>query len=156
MKNSETYYRNFESIDYDKKSILFIAGAGMDHRLVRSLKLPDSKFNKPLIIDLIDINMLNKMKKNAIIINTSRGGVINEKDLDKALKEKIIFGAGLDVFEKEPPDLNNPLLKNEKALLSPHSSSFTNECKKRMSVETVQNIIDFFENKTKPYMIVKL
>ena len=106
--------------------------------------------------NLIDINMLNKMKKNAIIVNTSRGGVINEKDLDKALKEKIIFGAGLDVFEKEPPDLNNPLLKNEKALLSPHSSSFTNECKKRMSVETVQNIIDFFENKTKPYMIVKL
>ena len=52
MKNSETYYRNFESIDYDKKSILFIAGAGMDHRLVRSLKLPDADFNKPLIIDL--------------------------------------------------------------------------------------------------------
>ena len=52
MKNSETYFRNFESIDYDKKSILFIAGAGMDHRLVRSLKLPDAEFNKPLIISL--------------------------------------------------------------------------------------------------------
>tara|TARA_Y100000992_G_scaffold19029_1_gene11043 strand:- start:467 stop:1195 length:729 start_codon:yes stop_codon:yes gene_type:complete len=52
MKNSETYFRNFESIDHDKKSILFIAGAGMDHRLVRSLKLPDAEFNKPLIIDL--------------------------------------------------------------------------------------------------------
>ena len=52
MINSETYFRNFESIDYDKKSILFIAGAGMDHRLVRSLKLPDAEFNKPLIIDL--------------------------------------------------------------------------------------------------------
>ena len=52
MKNSETYFRNFESIDNDKKSILFIAGAGMDHRLVRSLKLPDAEFNKPLIIDL--------------------------------------------------------------------------------------------------------
>tara|TARA_B100000524_G_scaffold184924_1_gene95566 strand:- start:615 stop:1343 length:729 start_codon:yes stop_codon:yes gene_type:complete len=52
MKNSETYFRNFESIDHEKKSILFIAGAGMDHRLVRSLKLPDAEFNKPLIIDL--------------------------------------------------------------------------------------------------------
>ena len=52
MKNSETYFRNFESIDHEKKSILFIAGAGMDHRLVRSLKLPDADFNKPLIIDL--------------------------------------------------------------------------------------------------------
>ena len=106
--------------------------------------------------NLIDINMLNKMKKNVIIVNTSRGGVINEKDLDKALKEKIIFGAGLDVFEKEPPDLNNPLLKNEKVLLSPHSSSFTNECKKRMSVETVQNIIDFFDGSLNKNSIVKI
>ena len=52
MINSEIYFRNFESIDKEKKSILFIAGAGMDHRLVRSLKLPDSEFNQPLIIDL--------------------------------------------------------------------------------------------------------
>ena len=52
MINSETYFRNFESIDKEKKSILFIAGAGMDHRLVRSLKLLDTEFNKPLIIDL--------------------------------------------------------------------------------------------------------
>ena len=52
MISSEIYFRNFESIDNEKKSILFIAGAGMDHRLVRSLKLPDSEFNKPLIIDL--------------------------------------------------------------------------------------------------------
>ena len=52
MLNSEIYFKNFESIDIEKKSILFIAGAGMDHRLVRSLKLSDSEFNKPLIIDL--------------------------------------------------------------------------------------------------------
>ena len=52
MKNSETYFHNFESIDKEKKSILFIAGAGMDHRLVRAIQLPDSDYNKPLIIDL--------------------------------------------------------------------------------------------------------
>ena len=52
MINSDTYFHNFDSIDKNKKSILFIAGAGMDHRLVRSLKLPDAEFNKPLIIDL--------------------------------------------------------------------------------------------------------
>ena len=52
MKNTQTYFHNFELIDKKKKSILFIAGAGMDHRLVRSLKLPNSEFNKPLIIDL--------------------------------------------------------------------------------------------------------
>ena len=106
--------------------------------------------------NLINYQMLKTMKKNVIIINTARGGVINEIDLNKALNEKLIFGAGLDVFEKEPPDKSNPLLKNKKVLLSPHSSSFTKECKARMSLETVQNIIDFFENKTKPYMMVKL
>ena len=52
MKNSDIYFHNFESIDEDKKSILFIAGAGMDHRLVRAIKLSESEFNKPLIIDL--------------------------------------------------------------------------------------------------------
>ena len=106
--------------------------------------------------NLVDLKMLKTMKKNTIIINTARGGVINEKDLEEALNKKIIFGAGLDVFEKEPPDLSNPLLKNSRALLSPHSSSFTKECRSRMSIETVQNIIDFFENKTKDSMIVKL
>ena len=52
MKNSETYFHNFESINKKKKSILFIAGAGMDHRLVRAIRLSDSEYNKPLIIDL--------------------------------------------------------------------------------------------------------
>ena len=52
MMNSDTYFHNFESIDESKKSILFIAGAGMDHRLVRAIKLPESEFNKPLIVDL--------------------------------------------------------------------------------------------------------
>ena len=60
----------------------------------------------------------NNMKKNSIIVNTSRGGIINEKDLDEALNKEFIFGAGLDVFEKEPPDITNPLLKNKKVLLS--------------------------------------
>ena len=58
-----------------------------------------------------------------LIINTSRGGIINEIDLDKALKKNIIFGAGLDVFEKEPIDKNNPLINNKKVLLKP---SFSN------------------------------
>ena len=52
MDNLSSYFHNFESIDKKKKSILFIAGAGMDHRLIRSIKLPDSEYNRPLIIDL--------------------------------------------------------------------------------------------------------
>ena len=117
-----------------------------------SLHIPLTEKTK----NMIDYSKLKTMKKNAIIINTSRGGIINEIDLDKAINEKIIFGAGLDVFEKEPVDMNNPLLKNKKVLLSPHSATFTNECKSRMSLETTKNIIDFFENKIDKSMIVKV
>ena len=105
---------------------------------------------------MLNYSKLRKMKNTAIVINTSRGGIINEADLNKAINDKIIFGAGLDVFEKEPVDINNPLLKNNKVLLSPHSATFTNECKSRMSLETTKNIIDFFENKIDKSMIVKI
>jgi D-3-phosphoglycerate dehydrogenase len=106
--------------------------------------------------DLINYSKLKKMKKNSIIINTARGGIINEIDLNKALNEKIIFGAALDVFEKEPVDINNSLLKNDRVILSPHSATFTDECKSRMSMQTTQNLIDFFENKIVKSMVVEL
>ena len=106
--------------------------------------------------NIINIDLLKTMKKNCIIINAARGGIINEKDLNEALNKGKIYGAGLDVFEKEPPDNNNPLLKNEKVVLSPHAATFTKECKSRMSVEAIQNIIDFFENKLDKTKIVKV
>ena len=106
--------------------------------------------------NLINYNLLRTMKKNCIIINAARGGVINEIDLDRALNENLIFGAGLDVFEKEPPDQNNPLLKNEKVFLSPHTAAFTEECMVRMGKETIQNIIDFFEKKLDKSKTIKL
>ena len=106
--------------------------------------------------NLIDFDKLKSMKNNAIIINTARGGIINEIDLDKALKQNLIFGAGLDVFEKEPIEMTSPLIKNNKILLSPHSATFTKECKIRMGKQTVQNLIDFFEGTIKKNMIVSL
>ena len=106
--------------------------------------------------NLIDLSKLKSMKKDVIIINTARGGIVNENDLDEAIKNNIIFGAGLDVFEKEPIQMTNPLIKNKKVLLSPHSATFTEECTKRMGIQTVQNLIDFFENNLKENMIVKL
>ena len=119
---------------------------------VISLHMPLTEKTK----NLINYELLKKMKKNCIIINAARGGIINETDLDKALNENLIFGAGIDVFEKEPPDDNNPLLKNEKVFLSPHTAAFTEECMTRMGIETIQNIIDFFENKIDQSKIVKL
>ena len=106
--------------------------------------------------NLINYELLKTMKKNCIIINAARGGIINEIDLDRALNEDLIFGAGLDVFEIEPPNLENPLLKNNKVFLSPHTAAFTEECMTRMGIETVQNIIDFFDGKLEESKKIKL
>ena len=106
--------------------------------------------------NLINYDLLKTMKKNCIIINAARGGIIDENDLDKALKESLIFGAAIDVFKKEPPDENNPLIKNDKVYLSPHTAAFTEECMIRMSKETIQNITDFFDKKIDISKIVKL
>ena len=96
------------------------------------------------------------MKKSAIIVNTSRGDIINERDLNNALNENMILGAGIDVFTKEPPDKNNLLTTNKKVFLSPHASTFTEECTERMGIDTIQNIIDFFDGKLNKSMIVNL
>ena len=106
--------------------------------------------------NLINYSKLKIMKSSSILINTSRGGIVNEDDLNKALNKNLIFGAGLDVFQNEPIEKDNPLLTNKKTLLSPHSATFTNECKSRMSIETTKNIIDFFDNKIDKSMIVNL
>ncbi len=106
--------------------------------------------------NLINYNLLKTMKKNCIIINAARGGIINEEDLNKALNEDLIFGAGIDVFKQEPPENDNPLLKNDKVYLSPHTAAFTNECMTRMGVETIQNIIDYFDDTLEKSKIVRL
>ena len=105
--------------------------------------------------NIINYDVLKNMKKNCIIINASRGGIINENDLNKSLNENKIFGAGLDVFDTEPPDNDNPLLKNDKTFLSPHTAAFTEECMVRMGKETIQNIIDFFDKKLEKSKVVK-
>ena len=125
---------------------------GLKEADIISLSVPLTKETQ----NLITLEKMEMMKKNSIIINISRGGIVNEKDLNEALNKKIIYGAGLDVFEKEPPDNNNPLLKNKRIVLSPHAATFTQECLSKMSTETVQNIIDFFEGRLKNNSIVKL
>ena len=106
--------------------------------------------------DLINLKKMKTMKKSSVIINTARGGIVNETDLNQALNEKTILAAGLDVFSNEPINLDNPLLKNKSIILSPHTAALTNECKIRMGKETAQNIIDFFEKKVNKNMLVNL
>jgi D-3-phosphoglycerate dehydrogenase len=117
-----------------------------------SVHMPLNKNTK----DLINLKKMKTMKKTSVIINTARGGIVNEADLNQALNEKIILAAGLDVFSNEPINLDNPLLKNRRVILSPHTAALTNECKIRMGKETAQNIIDFFEKKVNKNMIINL
>jgi len=143
----------------DKKIIESLGGKkvnnlddGLKETDILSLSVPLTEATH----NMINLKKMKMMKKTAIIINTSRGGVINERELNIALDEEIIYGAGLDVFEKEPPNEDNPLLKNKKVLLSPHAATFTKECTSDMAKQTAQNIIDFFEKKLNESMIVKL
>jgi D-3-phosphoglycerate dehydrogenase len=117
-----------------------------------SLHIPLNKNTQ----DLIDLKKMKIMKKTSVIINTARGGIVNETDLNQALNEKTILAAGLDVFSNEPINLDNPLLKNKGIIMSPHTAALTNECKIRMGKETAQNIIDFFEKKVNKNMLVNL
>ena len=134
-------------------------GIRMDN-IEEGLKIADYvSLHMPLTLEtknLINYNVLKKMKKNSIIVNTARGGIVNEGELEKALNENLIFGAALDVFSNEPIEKSNPLLNNKKVILSPHSATFTEECTSRMGIETTKNIIDFFENNLDKSMIVKL
>ena len=96
--------------------------------------------------NLISEDKFNIMKKECIIVNTARGGIINENDLITSLQNKKIYGAGLDVYEKEPPNNNNPLFKLENVLLTPHNAALTLECRKRMAIEMSENIINYLED----------
>ena len=96
---------------------------------------------------IIDKKELKAMKKTAILVNTARGGVINEAELIEALEQKEIAGAGLDVFEKEPIDSNNRLLKLDNVVLTPHVAYKTEEALNRRMEVTVKNIADFRDGK---------
>lgn len=97
---------------------------------------------------LISTEEFKKMKETVSIINTSRGSVIEEKALIKALQEKQISGAALDVFEKEPVSTNNPLLKMNNVIVTPHTAYFSVESEKKMRVNVIQGVINFLKNKS--------
>ena len=90
--------------------------------------------------NMFDMKIFRKMKKSAFLINTSRGKIVNEKDLVTALKKKMIMGAGLDVFETEPISKKHPLVKLQNVVLAPHIGSSTKETRTKMAVITVKNL----------------
>lgn len=87
---------------------------------------------------------ISLMKPDAILINASRGGVVNEAALCEALQNDRIAGAGLDVFSQEPVPEDHPLLKMENVVLTPHSAALTSECVIRMATEAARCVLDVF------------
>ena len=108
-----------------------------------SLHIPFNNSEKALI----DKTFLNKLKNDCAIINTSRGDLIDEKDLINHLKENNNFYAGLDVFNPEPPSSDNELFKLNNTILTPHSAAYTDECLSEMSLHCAINIENFFKGK---------
>ncbi len=96
---------------------------------------------------LVNMEFLKKMKKTAYLINTSRGAVINEQDLKTALDEGIIAGAGVDVLSVEPARDDNPLLKADKCIITPHLAWASFESRSRLMETLKANIKGFMEGK---------
>ena len=96
---------------------------------------------------LVNMDFLKKMKSSAYLINTSRGAVIVEEDLKKALDEGIIAGAGVDVLSVEPAKEDNPLLSCEKCIFTPHLAWASFESRSRLMDTLIKNIKGFLDGK---------
>ncbi|MFA9422763.1 MAG: 2-hydroxyacid dehydrogenase [Sedimentibacter sp.] len=105
---------------------------------------------------LIDEAQFNLMKNDAIFINASRGATVNEKALIKALEEGQILGAGLDVFEKEPINKDNPLLKLPNAVLMPHVGSATEKTRNDMAMLAAENMVKALRGEVPPNIVHEL
>lgn len=115
---------------------------------VVSIHAPLTKENK----GMIDAAALRSMKPTAILINAARGGIVKEADLHEALKNGVIAGAGIDVFEQEPPT-ESPLLGLENVVLTPHTAAFTYEGMNNMSTGVVTQLIGYLKGDKPPFLV---
>ena len=97
---------------------------------------------------LVGMKEFSLMKPTAYFINAARGEIVHENELIDALRQKRIAGAALDVFEKEPPDKDNPLLAMENVIVTPHNAALTRECSVRMAVHAAIGIDEVLTGKT--------
>jgi len=122
---------------------------GLRRADVVSLHVP--KANDAALIGRAEIEL---MKPSAIVINTARGGLIDERALVDALNEGRLSAAGMDVFESEPPAKDDPLLNCDRVVLSPHNAGLTEACGRRMAMAAANNILDFFRGSLDRSLIV--
>ena len=90
--------------------------------------------------EIVNEANLRRMKRSALLINTARGGLVNESALAAALKEGRIAGAGLDVLSTEPPEASNPLLRAKNCVITPHIAWATLEARKRLLAVSEANV----------------
>jgi D-3-phosphoglycerate dehydrogenase len=95
-------------------------------------------------IDMVSINELKLMKNGSFLINTSRGGIVNEQDLMIGLKSRLIAGAAIDVYEEEP--YIGPFSDIRECLLTAHMGSMTFDCRERMEIEATEEVLRYFRN----------
>jgi D-3-phosphoglycerate dehydrogenase len=104
--------------------------------------------------DLLGEHELSLLPKGAIVVNASRGGVVNEAALLAAVKSRHLYGAGLDTFETEPLPVNSPLLSEPRIVLSPHSAAMTETSMVAMSVMTAKNALAGLDGTLDPELVV--
>ncbi len=104
--------------------------------------------------NLIGARELSLMKPGAYLINTARGGIVNEADLVEVLREEKIAGAGVDVFEDEPVAAGHPLAELDNVILAPHSIAWTNELFRDIGRRACQTVLDFAHGKIPEGMVV--
>ncbi|MGN6343432.1 MAG: D-2-hydroxyacid dehydrogenase [Ginsengibacter sp.] len=97
--------------------------------------------------EFVNKQLLASMKPKAFLINTSRGGLVNENDLAEALNHEVIAGAALDVLSTEPPSADNPLLHAKNCLINPHVAWATFESRSRLMKTVVNNVKAFLKGK---------
>ena len=95
---------------------------------------------------------LAMMKSGSFLINTSRGNIVDEEALALALRQGQIAGAGLDVFETEPPKPNNPLFQLPNVIVTPHMAGMTKESVVRISTTVAQGVLDVLQGRRPQYV----
>ncbi|MCD8141096.1 MAG: hydroxyacid dehydrogenase [Planctomycetaceae bacterium] len=108
-----------------------------------SLHCPTTKLTR----QFVNKDKISLMKPTAFLINTSRGMVVNEKDLYEACRDRVIAGAGLDVLQQEPVDPENPILYLDNVVVGPHIGAATKEATDRASLHSAMGIVEVFEGK---------
>jgi glyoxylate reductase len=145
------YYSRTRKPDVEKE--LGIAYMNFNNVLREADFLIVSTALTPETVKMIGENELRSMKPSSYLVNISRGAVLDEKALIKALKEGWIAGAALDVFEKEPIDPDNPLIGMDNVVLTPHIASATFEARRRLAETAAENIISILSGKLPPSLL---